>query len=206
MFEFSNEICKEYISKANQIRIYFYNTKDENIEMYDTRFKFNNNIIPLAISIFEIQPNFFKRKIITVLDGELVMNYSNRKGIIGNTSFYFDIDKFVKDKTIIQNKRNIIKTIHYESMLLMFVNEFHTMNIEQIGTKHFNEHQEIVFQWKWNYIIIEFIINNNNFSILMKIEMNEKQNLISSKVEFINDLLKKCNKILYQLKVIDGIE
>lgn len=207
MFELSTEIVKDYINKANLIRIYFYNTKDELLDMYNTKFEYSNDIIPLAISIFEHQPNFIKRKIITMLDGEIILNNYQYKGNIGIPSFYLDIEKFKNNNNIIQNHREIIKTLNTDSMIVMFVNENHNKHLNQLGIKHFNEVEENVLQWKWDHIIIEIIIDlyKNSFKIVMMIEMNEEKKLISSKVLLVNELIKKCNKILYQFKIKDGL-
>ncbi len=205
MFELSTEIVKDYINRANLIRIYFYNTKDDLLEMYNTNFEYNNDIIPLAISVFEHQPILIKRKTITMLDGEIILNNNTFKGNIGIPSFYLDIEKFTNNNTYRQ--REIIKTLNTDSMIVMFVDENCNKKFNQIGIKHFNETEEIVFQWQWEHIIIEIIIDvqRNNFKIRMMIEMKEEKILISSKVSMVNELIKKCNKILYQLKIKDGL-
>lgn len=207
MFELSTEIVKNYINKANQIRIYFYNTKDDLLDMYNTKFEYNNDIIPLAITLFEQQPILIKRKTITMLDGEIIFNNYQYKGNIGIPSFYLDIEKFKNNNNIIQNQRDIIKTLNTDSMIVMFVNENHTKQLNQLGIKHFNETEESIFQWQWDHIIIEFIVNirQKNLKIIMMIEMKEEKNLISSKVTSVNELIKKCNKILYQLRIKDGL-
>jgi hypothetical protein len=207
MFELSTEIVKNYINKANQIRIYFYNNKDELLEMYNTKFEYNNDIIPLAITLFEQQPNLIKRKTITMLDGEIILNNYQYKGNIGIPSFYLDIEKFKNTNNIIQNHREIIKTLNTDSMIVMFVNEKHNKQLNQLGIKHFNETEETVFQWQWDHIIIEFIVNitKKKLKIVMMIEMKEEKKLISSKVTSVNELIKKCNKILYQLRIKDGL-
>jgi hypothetical protein len=89
----------------------------------------------------------------------------------------------------------------------MFVNEKHNKQLNQLGIKHFNETEETVFQWQWDHIIIEFIVNitKKKLKIVMMIEMKEEKKLISSKVTSVNELIKKCNKILYQLRIKDGL-
>ena len=54
MFILSDETCKSHIKNINKIVITFFSSKSDILNIYDTQFVYDADIIPLITSLLEI--------------------------------------------------------------------------------------------------------------------------------------------------------
>ena len=57
MFNLNDYISSVSLETINLITLKYYSSKSELMNIYDTNFEFDENIVPLVTSVLEIKPN-----------------------------------------------------------------------------------------------------------------------------------------------------
>ena len=197
---------------------------DEKIHIYDIKWNFDENIIPLLTSIFEMKPIINKVKTYICLDSIVTItheNYSNyeniinsRKNILELTSFQTDIEQNVitRNNKIKIEKMNTIKTFINSGLISRI---YYNQNISSELPYNFlediiNEYETWNIVWNWSEHNITFsiiilpntntIVNgNSNFKRKCKYDLDikiiEDNSLIKSRSEHIEKIINIFGKI-----------
>ncbi len=120
MFVLSEKNLGVKLEDINKIVITFFSLKSEILNIYDTNFKFDENIIPLITSLFEISPIIYNYKLYKCIDTNIIINqyqqltnnnrYNNDMNFQHKfPSFQYDIEIF--NNKYIENIKNIKSTL-----------------------------------------------------------------------------------------------
>jgi hypothetical protein len=211
MFELTNEtITNLGISPfdINLINITYFSYKEEVLDIYETNYPFDKNIIPLLISNLENTPKLIYGKKISTIDGEVFLQYNSMKVEPTNSnydypSFFYDINKLGSTTPIISYRKKLVKSIEYNTNttqeLGTLVRIYNLESCNYIPSKNtFNEEEQIILLWDWEFINFQLIINKTQKTVQYQTNINitEDNKLISSKTLTVNNILDKLNKII----------
>lgn len=201
MFLLEDNICD--LDIINKIIITFFkkNTADI-VNVFDNNFVFNEDIIPVITSLFECIPKIYNNKRYTCIDSICVISSSshidtNRQVSTSYPCFYTDIkNSHLEVKNI---KQDLIKTLvdDTSNQLIRFY------NISQISSTNFEqcilyeiEYKTISWIFDWGSVNININLLNSMCNYEVQIDVIESKKLITSRVQHINDILNKFNKII----------
>ena len=170
--------------------------------MYDTNFKFDENYIPLITSVLELEPKLIHTKKYINVDRETIITIDNNKRNHTNStlafpSFFHDM-KFTNTIQSIQTyTKKLINTLdsNNDTLIRMYY------LCAQAGSFHksiLNEEELLIFIWNWDFANFQIIINKNNphyCNLQLNIYTTEDNTFIKSKLEIINSIIEKINKI-----------
>ena len=190
------------LKDINIITLTYYSSKSDVLNIYNTNFKFDENIIPLITSVLEIEPLLVHAKKYINVDSETVITIDNNvrnhnKSNLSFPSFFHDM----KDTKNIQNiqsyKKNLINTLDSNNDMLIRIYNINAKD-GYYGKNIINEEDLLLIIWSWEYANFQLIINKqrqNECILQMVIYATEENTFISSKLETINKNIEKINKI-----------
>lgn len=190
------------LDKINLITLIYYSVKSEILNIYDTNFEFDENIVPLVTSVLETKPNINNVKKYNNGNHEsiIIIDSTNR---LPNTSqlafpcFFTDLQNG-KLQHIQGYNRNLINTLDYNNdnlLIRMYNLESHN---GEFGKCISNEEELILIIWDWEYANFQIIINKENpkqCQMQLNVYITEDNNIIGVKLDFINIIIEKIKKI-----------
>ena len=190
------------LKDINIITLTYYSSKSDLLNIYNTNFKFDENIIPLITSVLETEPILVHAKKYINVDSETIITVNNNvrnhnKSNLSFPSFFHDM----KDTKNIQNiqsyKKNLINTLDTNNDMLIRIYNINAKD-GYYGKNIINEEDLLLIIWSWEYANFQLIINKqrqNECILQMVIYATEENTFISSKLETINKNIEKINKI-----------
>jgi hypothetical protein len=206
MFILNEKNIESSLKDINLITLTYYSSKSDLLNIYNTNFKFDENIVPLITSTLEIQPNVVHAKKYINIDSETVITIDNNirnhnKSNLSFPSFFHDM----KDTDNIQNiqsyNKNLITTIDSNNDMLIKIYNVNSKN-GYFGKTVLNEEYLLLIIWNWEFANFQIIINKktpNQCSLQMVIYATEENTFITSKLDTINKNIKKINIIKNEL-------
>jgi hypothetical protein len=226
-FDLNEYIKLVSLDKINVINLTYYALKSEIMNIYDTNFEFDENIIPLVTSVLEIDPHIINAKRYCNVNSESIIIIGNKndlpnKSQISYPCFFSDLQQ---NKLNIQNiqgyTKKLIATLETDFSDIKIDLEDEILNNKilnnevlnnevlirmyklenkkgEFGNCILNEEELIIFVWSWEYANFQIIINKEKPKICqlqINIYVTEENKFITSKLENINDIIDKINKI-----------
>ena len=202
MFILNEDTIKTSLNNINLISLNYYSSKSDILNLYDTNFKFNENYIPLITSVLELEPKIIHTKKYINVDRETIITIDNNKRNHSNStlafpSFFHDM-KFTNNIQSIQTySKKLINTLDSNNDTL--IRMYHLEAKEGKFHKNIlNEEELLIFIWNWDFANFQIIINKktpNECILQLNIYTTEENTFISSKLEIINSIIEKINKI-----------
>ena len=225
MFNLNDYISSVSLETINLITLKYYSSKSEIMNIYDTNFDFDENIVPLVTSVLEIKPNIMNAKRYCNVNSESIITIGNENEIpnksqISYPCFFSDIQQ---NKISSQNTQgyihNLIVTV--EAQLLekavpkvlehplaknisaqnksALIRMYNLENQKgEFNYNILNEEEIIIILWNLDFANFQIIINKKQPSkcqLQINIYITEDNTIIVSKLEQINNLVNKINKI-----------
>jgi len=218
MFDLNEKIINIPLDTINLITLTYYSAKSEIMNIYDTNFKFDENIIPLVTSVLETKANIIHAKRYTNINSESIITIGNEnennlsnKSQLSYPCFFSDIQNNNLNIQNIQGyTKKLINTIETDFEKSIDHNKIEKNDISLIRMyklEHkkgefsyniLNEEELIIIVWTWEYVNFQIIINKENPDICqlqINIYITEDNKIILSKLENINNIITKINKI-----------
>ena len=213
-FDLNEYIASVALDTINLISLTYYSSKSEIMNIYDTNFEFDENIVPLVTSVLEINPTIVNAKRYCNVNSEsIIMISSNEipnKSQISFPCFFSDIQQNKLNMKNIQGyTRKLISTLDnvtdkeldsdgkLNSSLLVRMYKLENKKGEY-GHCILNEEELTIIVWSWEYANFQIIINKNKPKICqlhINIYITEDNKIIMSKLEHINNIIAKIDKI-----------
>jgi len=215
------------LSEINKITITYFASNCEILNIYDTNFIFNENLIPLITSILEIEPIIYNYKLYECIDASIIIkeniNNIQQNNIQQNNnyyypSFHYDIDIIENNKGKDKGKNNCkyknicmqdtklvsTKIDEDDNQIIRIYNNSPILNDFIQNILYEKEYKKI--SWEFEFGNFEIIIDLTdktgkigNSSKMVKYQINiniiEDNKIIISRLNKINDILYKINKI-----------
>jgi len=221
MFNLNDYISSIPLDTINLITLTYYSSKSEIMNIYDTNFKFDENIIPLVTSVLETTPNIIKAKRYININSESIIMIGNQNEIPNksNLSFPCFFSDLQQKNLNIQNiqgySKKIVNTLDIEfkgkencieedEILGLNVNKglirmYKLDNMKCEFTHNIlNEEELTIIVWSWEYANFEIVINKK-YPKLCQLHFNiyitEDNKIITSKLDNINQIVDKLDKI-----------
>jgi len=190
------------LKDINIITLTFYSSKSKVLDIYNTNFKFNENSIPLITSVLEIQPEIIHAKKYMNVDSESVITIDNNlrnhnKSNLSFPSFFHDMKDTGNIQYIQSYKKNLLNTLDSNNDMLIRIYNIKAQE-GTFGKISLNEEDLLLFIWNWDFANVQLIINKkrpNECNLQMIIYATEENTFITSKLEIINTIIQKMNKI-----------
>jgi len=216
MFDLNEKIINIPLDTINLITLTYYSAKSEIMNIYDTNFKFDENIIPLITSVLETKANIIHAKRYTNINSESIITISSENEIPNKSQlsypcFFSDIqNNNLNMKNIQGYTKKLINTIETDFKKSIDNNKIEKNDISLIrmykledkksefSYNILNEEELIIIVWVWEYVNFQIIINKLNPDICQlqtNIYITEDNKIILSKLENINNIINKINKI-----------
>ena len=196
------------LDTINLITLTYYSSKSEILNIYDTNFDFNEDIVPLTTSVLETKPSIIQGKRYSNVNSEsfIIINSNTNTNTNINTNsslhnksdleypcFFYDIQNNHKLQNIQGYSRKLINTLDTQDDLLvrMYKLEEHK---GEFGNCILNEEELMIIIWNWEYANFQIIINKANprqCQLQLNVYITEDNKIISNKLEQINGILKK---------------
>lgn len=226
MFILNAEIISIPLEELNLITLIYYSKKSELLNIYDTNYKFDENIIPLITSVLEVKPTIIKAKRYCNIDSESLITFENNE--LPNTS-HIQYPSFLHDiqqngfnmKNIQGHSNNLVNTIDInEDKMLLRMYKLENKHCE-FGKTVLNEEELLLIVWNWEYINFQIIINRtqninntqqtqqvNNTQQQCQLQINiyitEDNKIIISKLENINKIITKISTIINEFYITEN--
>jgi len=190
------------LKHINIITLTFYSSKSTILNIYDTKFKFNENIIPLITSVLEVQPNVTHAKKYINVDSETIITIDNNirnhnKSNLSFPSFFHDMKDTANIQYIQSYKKELLNTLDSNNDMLIRV--YNVKSKEgYFGKSILHEEDLLLFIWNWDFANFQIIINKKHpdtCTLQLVIYATEENTFISSKLDIINTNIEKINKI-----------
>jgi hypothetical protein len=193
------------LKDINLITLTFYSSKSELLNIYDTNFKFDENIIPLITSVLELEPHIIHAKKYMNVDSESVIivdtNIRNHnKSNLSFPSFFHDMKDMENIQYIQSYKKKLVNTLdsfsNTDTMLIRIYNITATQGY--FGKAILNEEDLLIIIWNLEFANFQIIINKqkpNYCKLQLTIYATEENTFISYKLDIINKTIEKINKI-----------
>ena len=202
MFILNEDTIKTSLTNINLISLSYYSSKSDVLNMYDTNFAFDENYIPLITSVLELEPKIIHTKKYINVDRETIITIDNNKRNHSNStlafpSFFHDM-KFTNNIQSIQTySKKLINTLdsNNDTLIRMY---YLTPQEGRFHKSILNEEELLIFIWNWDFANFQIIINKktpNECNLQLNIYTTEENTFISSKLEIINTIIEKINKI-----------
>lgn len=206
MFNLNDYTSFISLDTINLITLTYYSSKSEIMNIYDTNFDFDENIVPLATSFLETKPTILNVKRYCNVNSESIITIGNQNELSNKSQILYPC--FFSD--IQQNNLNIQNTQGYSKKLINTVdkynNEFQTLvkmykldnKKGEFGNCILNEEELTIIVWSWEYANFQIIINKNTpkqCQLQINIYITEDNKIILSKLENFNNIIEKINKI-----------
>ena len=176
---------------------------------------------PINSSIVEQYPSFYcdiEKKVNSVFAYKKILkkslDYNNSARPVANTLVRFYMLEPIQSylQTHVEENRNTslekkdIFHRHHDDQAHQLQHSQHSQQVTASLSccnekNHLSEYNVTVFLWEWEFIRFLIIINiaKSIMTLHVNINITEKNTLISSKREFINDKLKTIGKIIYYI-------
>jgi len=202
MFILNEDTIKTSLTNINLISLSYYSSKSDVLNMYDTNFAFDENYIPLITSVLELEPKIIHTKKYINVDRETIITIDNNKRNHSNStlafpSFFHDM-KFTNNIQSIQTySKKLMNTLdsNNDTLIRMY---YLTPQEGRFHKSILNEEELLIFIWNWDFANFQIIINKktpNECNLQLNIYTTEENTFISSKLEIINTIIEKINKI-----------
>lgn len=202
MFILNEQNINTPLDKINLITLTYYSSKSEVLNIYDTNFEFDENIVPLLTSVLETKPIICNAKRYCNVNCEsiAIIDSTNRlpnKSLISFPCFFTDLQNG-KLQNIQGYNRNLINTLdsNNDNLLIRLYN-LDTHNGE-FGKCVLNEEEMILIIWDWEYANFQIVINKENpkeCQMQLNVYITEDNKIIDSKLDFINIIIEKIDNI-----------
>ena len=202
MFILNEDTIKTSLNNINLISLSYYSSKSDVLNMYDTNFTFDENYIPLITSVLELEPKIIHTKKYINVDRETIITIDNNKRNHSNSTLAFP--SFFHDMKFTNNIQSI-QTYSKKLMNTLDSNNDTLIRMYQLGATEgrfhksiLNEEELLIFIWNWDFANFQIIINKktpNECNLQLNIYTTEENTFISSKLEVINSIIEKINKI-----------
>ena len=222
MFNLNEFITSVSLETINLITLKYFSSKSEIMNIYDTNFKFDENIVPLVTSVLELKPTIINAKRYCNVNSESIITICNEnelpnKSQLSYPCFFSDIQQNkmspqhsqgyshklintqlqIFEKAVPKQKhlKKIEKEIDNSVLIRMYKLE------NQKGEFNYNilnEEEIIIILWNLDFANFQIIINKkypNKCQLQINIYITEDNTIILSKLEQINKLVDKINKI-----------
>jgi len=204
MFIINDKTLMEQLDTINLITLTYYSYKSDDLNIYDTNFNFNENIIPLITSVLETKPQITNVKHYSNIACESIitidsLNRMPNKSQLVNPSFLHDLQPHQTNLTnnIKGYTKKLISSLDTDGDLLVRMYKIK----DKIGVFSQNmllEEEFKIIMWCWDYINVQIIINKEDpeqFQLQININITETNKIITSKMETINNIIVKVDKI-----------
>ena len=238
MFNLNEYINSMSLESINLITLKYYSSKSDIMNIYDTNFDFDENIVPLITSVLELKPNIINAKRYCNINSESIITISNENEIPNKSQltypcFFSDIQQNKLNSQNIQGyTHNLINTIQLlekavpkagfensrtqikgargaEALVkgaLQILEKAFLIRMYKLETKKgefnlniLNEEEIIIILWNLEFANFQIVINKKQpkkCQMHINIYITEDNNIIVSKLEQINKLIDKINKII----------
>jgi len=209
MFILNEQNINTPLDKINIITITYYSSKSEVLNIYDTNFEFDENIVPLLTSVLETKPIICNAKRYCNVNSEsiVIIDSTNRlpnKSLLSFPCFFTDLQNS-KLQNIQGYKRILINTLDKnDDNLLIRMYNLESLTGE-FGKCVLNEEEMILIIWDWEYANFQIIINKENpkeCQMQLNVYITEDNKIIDSKLDFINMIIKKIDNIKNEINMI----
>ena len=210
MFILNEDTIGTSLTNINLISLSYYSLKSEILNIYDTNFNFNENCIPLITSVLEIEPKILHTKKYINIDSETIIIIDNNKRNHNNStlafpSFFHDMKYTNNIQSIQTYTKKLINTLDVNDDMLI---RMYNLNKHKcyIGKSIIKEDELLIFIWNWDYANFQLIINKQNpneCNLQLNIYTTESNTFISSKLEVLNSIIEKINKIKNEINSED---
>ena len=202
MFILNESTIGVELKDINIITLTFYSSKSGILDIYNTNFIFNENSIPLITSVLEIQPDIIHAKKYINVDSESVITIDNNiknhhKSNLSFPSFFHDMKDTNTIQCIQSYKKELLNTLDSNNDTLIRVYNIKSKE-GYFGKSIVNEEDLLLFIWNWECANFQLIINKkrpNECNLQLVIYATEENTFITSKLELINTIIEKINKI-----------
>ena len=202
MFILNEQNINTPLDKINLITLTYYSAKSEVLNIYNTNFEFDENIVPLLTSVLETKPIICNAKRYCNVNSEsiAIIDSTNRlpnKSLLSIPCFFTDLQNG-KLQNIQRYNRNLINTLdsNNDNLLIRMYNL--ESNNGDFGKCLLNEEELILIVWNWEYANFQIIINKENpkeCQMQLNIYITEDNKIIDNKLTFINMIIEKIDKI-----------
>ena len=182
------------------INLTYYSAKSEIMHIYDTNFAFDENIIPLITSFLETKPDIINAKRYNNINCESIITINNQlpnKSQLAYPCFFSDIhNNNLNMKNIQGYRKNLVSSYDDNNLLVKMYKLENTKG--EYSYNILNESELTIISWSWDYANFQIIINKNTPDICqlqINIYITEDNKIITTKMENINKLLLKIDKI-----------
>jgi len=240
MFNLNEYINSMSLESINLITLKYYSSKSDIMNIYDTNFDFDENIVPLITSVLELKPNIINAKRYCNINSESIITISNENEIpnkshLSYPCFFSDLQQNKLNSQNIQGyTHNLINTIQLlekavpkqllekavSKQLLekartqingvrgasALVEKAFLIRMYKLENKKgefnlniLNEEEIIIILWNLEFANFQIVINKKQpkkCQMHINIYITEDNNIIVSKLEQINKLIDKINKII----------
>ena len=202
MFILNEDTIGTSLNNINLISLSYYSLKSEIFNIYDTNFDFDENSIPLITSVLEIDPKILHTKKYINVDSETIITIDNNTRNHNNStlafpSFFHDMKYTNNIQSIQTYTKKLINTLDVNNDMLVRM-----YNLKEhkstIGKSIIKETELLIFIWNWDFANFQLIINKENpneCTLQLNIYTTETNTFISSKLELLNKIIEKINKI-----------
>jgi hypothetical protein len=205
MFILNENNINTSLDKINLITLTYYSAKSEVLNIYDTNFEFDENIVPLLTSVLETKSIICNAKRYCNVNSEsiAIIDSTNRlpnKSLLSFPCFFTDLQNG-KLQNIQGYNRNLINSLdsnneNVDNMLIRMYNlEQHN---GEFGKCVLNEEEMILIIWDWEYANFQIIIHKENpkeCQMQLNVYITEENKMIGAKIDFINTVIQKIDKI-----------
>lgn len=200
MFFLNEENIATDLNKINLINISYYSSKSDIMNIYDTNFEFNENIIPLVTSVLELKPHVVHAKRYSNVNSESIVIIDSLHTIPNKSQFAFP--SFFHDMQNIINypqcyNRNIVNSIDVNNDMLIRMYDLKAQTGDY-GQFILNEEELLIIIWNLEYVNFQIIINKEQpteCKLQLNIYITEDNKIISNKAELVNNIIVKIDKI-----------
>lgn len=218
MFEINEKNIKYELSRINTILITLTASNNDIINIFDTNLVFNEDYIPLITSILETSPiiSFYKQytsidNITTIME----TNFNQYNKSVQYPSFYNDINVYNElNKSVKIEKKNILGLQYNgeENYLIRYYNNQNGNGNTDFTNEILDEAIYKKISWEYDWGNFEILIKQDsdyiqNDGVMATYQINikiiEENKIIQSRMDNINSVLKKIDKIKSSL-IIDN--
>ena len=214
MFNLNDYISSVSLESINLITLKYFSSKSEIMNIYDTNFDFDENSVPLVTSILEIKPTIINAKRYCNVNSESIITIGNEnelpnKSQITYPCFFSDIQQNKLSSQHIQGyTHNLIHTqlaAQTNEALSTLIRMYKLENQKgEFNYNILNEEEIIIILWNLDFANFQIIINKKyptKCQLQINIYITEDNTIILSKLEQINNLVDKINKIIINNKL-----
>ena len=206
MFDLNDYISSISLDTINIVTLAYYLKKNEIMSIYDTNFDFDENIIPLATSFLETKPTIINAKKYCNINSESIIIIGNQnelsnKSQISYPCFFSDLQKNNFNMQNIQGyNKKLINTVDKDNNKFQALIRMYKLDNKkgEFGNCILNEEELTIIVWSWEYLNFQIIISKKNpkkCQLQINIYITEDNKIILSKLENINYIIDKIDKI-----------